>query len=76
MNSAGSFTVDANTSLMAAEMVLLSYGLVTIATGGVAPSDPVAVVAVVSVVAVCYPVVYQGSVFVLTELTDQLGLES
>lgn len=76
MNRAGSFTavaVGANTSLLAAKMVLLSYGLVTIATGGVAPGDPVAVV---SAVAVCYPVVYQGSVFVLAELADQLGLES
>lgn len=46
----------------AAQYVLVSHRPVPIATDGI--------VAVVAVVAVSYPVIYQGSVLVLTELAD------
>lgn len=78
MDGAGSFTALSTRSRvkavpLAVKQVLLRYRSVPVTTSGVAPStNPVTIVAVVSlaVVAVCYPVVYQGSIFVLTELTD------
>lgn len=61
----------------------VSHRTVPVATGGIVPivAIPVAVVAIVpvvsiAVVAVGQSVVYQGSVLVLTELADQLGLQS
>lgn len=59
--------------------VLLSHRAVSISTNGVVSiSVVVDVVAVVSVgvVAVGYPVIYQGAVLILTELADQLRLQS
>lgn len=58
--------------------VLLSHRVVSISTNGVVAISVVAVVAVVSIgaVAVGYPVIYQGTVLILTELADQLGLQS
>lgn len=59
--------------------VLLSHRAVSISTSGVVAISVVfAVVAVVSigVVAVGYPVIYQGAVLILTELADQLRLQS
>lgn len=69
-----------NADLTISRDVLLSHGAVSISTNGVVAISVVvvAVVAVVSigVVAVGYPVIYQGTVLILTELADQLGLQS
>ena len=61
------------------QLFLLSYRPVPITTSGIAPrSNPVAIVAIVSiaVVTVSYSVIYQGSILVLAELADQLGFQS
>lgn len=57
-----------NAGLAVTQDVLLSHGAVSISTNGV--------VAVVAIVAVGYPVIYQGTVLILTELADQLGFQS
>lgn len=75
-----STTVGAGVGATLTAIQCVSNWPVPIATDGIVPivAIPVAVgsVAVVAVVAVSYSVVYQGSVLVLTELADQLGLES
>lgn len=67
-----------NADLTITRDVLLSHRVVSISTNGVVAISVVAVVAVVSigVVAIGYPVIYQGTVLILTELADQLGLQS
>lgn len=74
-----SITVTAGTSvgatLTAIRYVLLSHRPVPIATDAIVPIVAIPV-AVVTVVAVSYSVIYQGSVLVLTELADQLGFQS
>lgn len=68
-----------NADLTITRDVLLSHRAVSISTNGVVAISVVAVVvAVVSiaVVAIGYPVIYQGTVLILTELADQLGLQS
>lgn len=66
-------SVDA--SLAAVQCFLLSSRAVAMATDDKVPIDaiPVAIVSI-AVVPVSYSVIYQGSVLVLTELADQLGL--
>lgn len=69
-----------NADLTITRDVLLSHRAISISTNGVVAISVavVAVVAVVSiaVVAVGYSVIYQGTILILTELTDQLGLQS
>lgn len=76
---AASITVTAGTSvgatLTAIQYVLLSHRPVPMATDGIVPIVAIPI-AVVTVVAVSYSVIYQGSVLVLTELADQLGFQS
>lgn len=64
-------------SLLAVHYFLLSYGPVAVTTlGVVSTADPIASIAIVPIVAINDSVVDQGSVLILTELTDQLRFKS
>lgn len=68
---------SAGSTLTPAHCVWVIHRLVTVATIGVVPivAVPIAVVAIVAVVAVSYPIIYKGSILILTELADQLGFQ-
>lgn len=61
---------SAGSTLTPGHCVRLIHRPVPVATIGVVP-----IVAVLAVVAVSYPVIYEGSVLILTELADQLGFQ-
>lgn len=63
---------SAGSTLTPVDCVRLIHRPVPVATIGVVP---IVAVVTIAVVAVSYPVIYEGSVLILTELADQLGFQ-
>lgn len=66
---------SAGSTLTPVHCVRVIHRPVPVATNGVVPVFAIVAIVPIAVIAVCYPVIYEGSVLILTELADQLGFQ-